>query len=266
MVYDAADGYDLMFGGTLGNATWAYAGGRWTQLHPTTHPPARAWPALTYDARHRYVLLFGGLFCGYGQPCTDTWEFRAGNWTQRNPATAPHPSYWVSMAYDPVDRYVVLFARSSGTWQWTGTDWVVVNTSVVPLTGKYMQYQMAFDPRDGYVVLAARSNFTCGASGRYCMMTASYVHGAWTQLANDSALQAGAWSMAYDPALGRLVLYGAQGRHFHPSQTWTFRGGRWTRVAPSRSPPRRMGGVVGYDRAGRDLVLFGTNGATWTFG
>lgn len=265
MVYDAAAGYDLMFGGSLGNETWAYAHGYWTQLFPANPPPARNYPAMTYDAAAHYVLLFGGLYCGaYSLPCRDTWEFQGGNWTQLYPATSPSPCYWVSMAYDPTDGFVVLFDRCQGTWVWNGTTWSALTTSVVPLTGKYQPFQMAYDGASGRVVLAALSNFS-NRAGRLFMMTAVFAHGNWTQLANTTALEGWGGPMAYDPQLGKLILFGAGGTSRTPRQTWEFGSGVWLQVHPARRPPRDAFDAMAYDPAGSSVILFAPNGTTWSF-
>jgi galactose oxidase-like protein len=79
MVYDAARGRVLLFGGNPGaptatNDTWEWDGSTWTRRTPATSPPGRFLHAMAYDtARHRAVL-FGGTG-GNSIPTGDTWEY-----------------------------------------------------------------------------------------------------------------------------------------------------------------------------------------------
>ncbi|MDE1821407.1 MAG: hypothetical protein KGI98_11265 [Euryarchaeota archaeon] len=73
----------VMFGGCtppvsqscpVGNATWTYNGGTWTNVTSTmtVAPAPRASVAMTNDSRDGYLLLFGGS-CGAGCATGDTW-------------------------------------------------------------------------------------------------------------------------------------------------------------------------------------------------
>ncbi len=115
MVYDAADGYLVLFGG---KDTWKFSAGTWTKI-TSTGPPDRYGPAIAYDTADGYVVLYGGVsgsLC-VGGPCgqhpnslhySDTWKFLDGSWTN---ITSPGPSArsGASMVYDDADGYVVLF-------------------------------------------------------------------------------------------------------------------------------------------------------------
>ena len=74
----------------------------WTQLSPDDAPPARFWPAMTYDAAHEEVVLFGGLVGGTMNG--DTWIWNGSNWILETPATAPSPRWTAGAAYDPQPR------------------------------------------------------------------------------------------------------------------------------------------------------------------
>jgi len=79
-------------------------------------------------------------------------------------------------------------------------------------------------------------------------------------------------AMAYDPAIGKLVLFGGAGTEWPPyGDTWYFNGTSWTQ---GPSAPPAMGGRVGagmvYDDALGKLVLFAGSGTkayndTWLF-
>jgi hypothetical protein len=83
--------------------------------------------------------------------------------------------------------------------------------------------------------------------------------------------------MAYDPDLGKVVLFGGQtdGRYLpddHLLNTWTYDGKTWTKPSPPTSPSARKGAALAYDPSIEKLVQFGgtTYSAilptdTWTY-
>jgi len=86
-------------------------------------------------------------------------------------------------------------------------------------------------------------------------------------------------TMAYDPEIGKLVLFGGYGGTVL-RDTWTFDGVTWTRLSPPESPPARANASMSYDPVTGTLILFGGwlggglsdntndtwsfNGTTWT--
>jgi PKD repeat protein len=133
LVYDAADGYVMAFGGeslapslpgNLGdNYTWVWSNNGWTNIsaNVTNAPPPRISTAMVYDATDGYVLLYGGRTilcdqnvtadCDYPPEAVptsyaDTWKYLAGNWTEVNSSSAPGYVPDPLLTYDPVDRGV----------------------------------------------------------------------------------------------------------------------------------------------------------------
>jgi hypothetical protein len=128
MVYDAWDGYIVLFGGqnstSVANfsvvplsSTWTFLAGNWTNITSTagTPPAARYSPAAVYDSFDGYMLLYGG-FNGTTK-WSDTWSFVGGVWTLLHPARSPGPDYFAAAAFDPVDNTVVYLSGTSGTGQ-----------------------------------------------------------------------------------------------------------------------------------------------------
>ena len=66
MVYDAAFGTIVLFGGVNGSAvlgdTWSWNGSNWTQLASagSGSPPTRDNASAAYDTVHEAIVLFGG--------------------------------------------------------------------------------------------------------------------------------------------------------------------------------------------------------------
>jgi hypothetical protein len=140
MVYDARDGYVLLFGGFTASGdlkdTWKYLGGRWTELSPATSPSVREGAGIAFDTKDNYVVLFGGL-SGTAGVLSDTWTWAAGAWTKLAPATHPTARAAPSMTYDAKDGYVVLFgglaagsAAQSDTWKFVGGVWTKLALTV----------------------------------------------------------------------------------------------------------------------------------------
>jgi len=124
MAYDSADGYVVLFSGSLKSGglypdTWTYLAGTWKNvslgLAPT--PPGLLAATLVDDTFDGYLLLFGGdSVLG---PSNATWGFTNGTWTQLQPAINPGTEYYAGAAYDPNANGVLLFGGVSGgtrTW------------------------------------------------------------------------------------------------------------------------------------------------------
>lgn len=83
-VYDATDGYLLLFGGVNGSVvlgdTWTFASGTWTKLTVSPSPGPTDAAGAAYDATDSLVLLFGGATAGSNLQ-DSTWIYRAGTWT-----------------------------------------------------------------------------------------------------------------------------------------------------------------------------------------
>ena len=136
LTYDGADGYLLLFGGSVNgrffNDTWRYHAGQWSNLTTAHAPAVRDQMFMAYDAADGYVLLFGGE---QGGPALgDTWEFSGGNWTEVFPSVAPGPHTTGTMAYDPETRSDLLFGGyDSGlyyndTWNWSAGQWQAIRS------------------------------------------------------------------------------------------------------------------------------------------
>lgn len=152
MVWDAADGYLLMYGGMSGqydihSDTWTFVGGQWHNLSLLSHPPPLLSPALAYDPVQGYVLLFGGASPApgleFGADQQQTWTYAHGTWTNLTSSirgAVPDGRILASMAYDPVDGHVVLFggwntttgALFGDTWDFLNGAWTLLFVSPSP--------------------------------------------------------------------------------------------------------------------------------------
>ncbi|MGA8537380.1 MAG: kelch repeat-containing protein [Thermoplasmata archaeon] len=304
LVYDAADGYVLLFGGWTvpsgGNSyfigdTWSYSNGVWTNLtgSQTTAPGARSGAAIAYDAADGYVILFGGESpsCHGGTNpsfpvCGDTWEFIGGKWTRLTPSIAPSNRSNAGMVYDVADGEVVLFGGTNelglnDTWTFSAGVWTNITTwsPHPPPTSPIASAGLTYDAGDGYLLL-----FGAGLSQAPWINndTWAFHAGLWTNL---TASVRGAPSpevggtLAYDPTYGVSVEFGGcltDDCSVLGGQTFTYVNSNWTARFPPQEPSPRDGSQMVFDSADGILLLFGgevvlgdsrgVTGDLWEFG
>lgn len=272
--YDPMDQYSLLFagdgGGGCASDTWTYANGVWTQLSPASSPSTRcADTSMAYDPVDGYVLLFGGTFNGvtFG----DTWSFVGGTWTNLTPSlsTSPPARWAASLAYDPVDNYMLLFGgvdssnrNLNDVWAFKGGAWTQITTTSAPSPRSFAG--LVYDPTDNGMITFG------GASDTW-----KFVGGAWTQLSpNTTPPSRWAPGMIWDSVDGYVLMFG--GWHDVSTtlqDTWKFSGNSWTQLSPSNSPSSRGGPVMTFDGTDGYPLLFGGQPAgcctlsdTWRFG
>ncbi|PYJ37734.1 MAG: hypothetical protein DME84_06430 [Verrucomicrobia bacterium] len=90
----------------------------------------------------------------------------------------------------------------------------------------------------------------------------------WVQLSTSPPARS-YLAMTYDPASGKIIMFGGFDGTTYLNDTWTFDGVTWTEVATNTRPPARAAAQMAYDSVTRKVVLFGgydgTNylGDTW---
>ncbi len=167
MVYNAAMGQTVLFGGRMGSSTelgdtWFWNGIGWGQFSGPGPSPREAH-AMAYDSARQRVVLFGGDtvdFFGNYSYLGDTWEFNGTSWSLV--ATGgPSPRSGHSMTYDASTGKVVLFGGGNGTgppynyfndtWEWDGVSWVQVSPASSP--GAKSGHSMVYDTNRSRVVM-----------------------------------------------------------------------------------------------------------------
>lgn len=139
-------------------------------------------------------------------------------------------------------------AASSVTYNWVKES---PATSPPPAYGV-----MAYDAASGQTILQASTTSAIPETWDWNGQD-------WTRLqaSEEPPALAGA-SLAYDPAIGNLVLFGGvdSGAQLL-NQTWVWNGSTWTQLDPATPPPARDNASLAYDPATDLLMLFGGNGA-----
>ena len=143
LVYDAKDGYVLLFGGGLPgtetylNQTWSYtAATGWINRTAASFNASNTPPfvgiipgQLAYDPILHSVLLFGGQHFWASPTAGDktanatlneTWLYSGGVWKNISTAQSPHPRFGAAMTFDVPEGAIILFGGLGGTGaKWT---------------------------------------------------------------------------------------------------------------------------------------------------
>ena len=303
MVWDAADGYVLLFGGINGGTylgdTWSFKGGRWTEIESVqatagqctqtsngatvSCPVPRAAMGMTWDGFDNYVALFGGF---NGADLGDTWKYSAGAWTELETpisgnscqyvgggtVSCPTPRQWAAFAdYYPNTGYAVLFggSGSSGaladTWEFQWGGWTALAPSAHPSARYGAATATEYGSGTGYVLLFGGF----GSSGSALSDTWEYEWQSggptWIQQSPSSHPSARGYANLGDgnPA----VLFGGDAGTSALGDTWTYQSGQWTQVTSSPSSPgvRNSLGIVD-DTADGYYVLLGGADLVYAYG
>jgi hypothetical protein len=277
MAYDPASQAIIVFGSNYHNDTWAWNGTTWTQVAdggspgcttacPDSPPPAYG-TQMAYDAATGQMVDFGGLPNYFSLPdlnLNDTWilSYRNGtySWAQVDDSgnagcttTCPDspPGRNVGqMTYDPATKQLVLWGGeenageangTNATWLWNGSTWNQVDDANGAAAG-------------------------CGES--------------WPAANPCPQSPPGrvGYGMAYDPALGEVVIFGGMNRFgvMEYNDTWGWNGTVWTQLDANPrcgdqyhpcvdSPPGRDTFAMADDGASNQVVMFGGGGFndTW---
>jgi hypothetical protein len=269
MVWDAADGYALLFGGYIKvsgvqqyygeSDTWTYMNGVWTNVTSTViggAPPDAANPSMAYDPFSQEVVLFGGASNVQGYDQAQTWTYHAGEWTNitNTAGTPPFPRAAAVLVADLADQQMVLFGGLSqnatreriyaqtDTWLFKDNAWNNITGQVSGSPPALIYAVGAYDPEEsGIVVLGTEF-----PGPPYVSSTYLYSAGKWTNLTaslpTPGPLQV-VGLFAYDPSVGAAILSSsveieADGPNYAVSPiTWAFYDGNWINITTTAGAP-----------------------------
>jgi hypothetical protein len=278
MVYDAAEGYVVLFGGDAApairsnadyldctNATWSFLAGTWTNLSiPGPPAPESCGPLLAYDPEISAVVAY--LQPNDTSTTAQTWEFAGGSWSRLNISTPALVASSDVMNYDGASESVILFGAnassvwgndSDSTWEFSGSSWQQVPTTPNPFNpgAPGQQPNAEYDPATGqFLLIQAGSLF-------------AFSDGVWSDLGALPFYYTPIFgAFDYDPAEGYSLLFGwiiPDGEVPKLGDTnftnWTYAyssNGGWSNVSvPGPSP--RMFPMMTFDAADGYLLLYG---------
>ena len=132
---------------------------------------------------------------------------------------------------------------------------------------------MTYDALDGYIVLF-------GGFSRLNIQppdTWIFSNDRWVNITSSAGVPPTpryGMGMTYDPVDSYVLAFGGgtagtcgQGNAADCNDTWSFRGGRWTKLSPATAPAPTWGAGMTYDAADRYVLLFGGSGnvGTWNY-
>lgn len=219
MVYDAHDGYLLLFGGLSANGTlgdtWKFAGGTWAIISTSGNstPSPRSFAQVTYLASSGSVVLFGGR-SESGTALSDAWTFSSGTWAPLATGSSPTPSarFGGVFANDPSTGAAILFGGSGAcgtfcgeTWAFSAQGWTNLTATAVPAPAGRTGTTFTYDPGRSTLVLFG------GTNGTSLSDTWGFAGGAWHPMTAGLTGSPGARNgsqATFDPLDGYLLLFG----------------------------------------------------------
>lgn len=247
-------------GSELGCPLFEYAA--WDDRNAKKSPAPRAETAMTYDARRRVSVLFGGTAGKQPASLDDTWLWNGSEW--KRVARERHPSARSghAMAYDGRRGVTVLFGGLAGTpggvvpsdetWLFDANQWRRIATIRAP--GPRAGHAMAYDAARGEVVLfGGRSK-----SGRPLRDTWSFDGASWVRVVPASSPSARfGHAMAFDDSRSEVVLFGGISRRRARDDTWVWNGTTWRQRKPAKSPSARSFHAMATKSPTCGVALFG---------
>jgi hypothetical protein len=138
MAYDAKSDRVLLWGGYKGmdNVIWAYdyntntwTNTRYSKIKSTNGPVAAASPEMVYDPDTDLVYVYvGNQFLSY--------DYNNNQW-QDYLTTPPGERHDFQLAYDPINKRLILFGGTHDYGTWLNDLW-----SFDPTTGKYGKWTL----------------------------------------------------------------------------------------------------------------------------
>lgn len=259
--YDLSRGTWLVYAGftTSLPSTWLFDGRDWTDVSSF---PAPDPGGLVYDAsRMRHVLFEDSQDSRGGLSTTpfETWEWH-GTWQRMTPTASPPPRYFPAMAYDPVNRGVLLHGGiafgvpgpRNDTWLWDGRDWTQLAPATVP--PEFEEPRMTTDWRHARIVMYSSPPPRQGGPAQTWVWDGRD----WARVSTsiDPGPRA-AFGMTYDWARDRIVVFGGIAPAGCRNDTWEFDGSHWRQRVTVLAPSRRHSFAMGYDPLRRRVMLFG---------
>lgn len=283
MVYDAARGNVLLFGGIyqvpndyeMSDESWVYDGSTWAPAPQTGLGPGERYElGLTYDASRQRVVLYGGG--NFEEQLDDTWEYDGVAWSEVTPPLSPSPRTAPKLVYDQARNVTVAFggyrpfAEMLGdTWELDGAVWTDVTPPAAPPARGY--FGMAHDSSRQLTVLFGGTVDRTSALGD----TWEFDGRGWVETSPaGSPPPREQPTMVYDAFREQIVMFGGGSVEAGTLQndTWRYVDGQWEEVLPAQSPSSRTSHTMAYDPirdrvvlfGGRSVVAFGLSD-TWEF-
>ncbi len=261
MAYDSRREVIVMLGGDNEvhdvvslRQVWEWDGQRWNHTADVTGGPSNTQRAeMAYDSWRGVIVV--RAWRSPGPP--ETWEFDGLNWTLR--ATGGPQGAEAAMTFDSRRGVSVLWGSAAGgTWEWNGNSWTFRDAG--PPSGGL---ELAFDEGRGVTVALGVANNQAE--------TWEWDGQIWERVAVGGLSRRFDHAMAYDAALGEVLVYGGHVGGLELDDAWAWNGTSWRFVSAGQPSPRAFHGMA-YDAVRGAAVVFGGSpepnrefSDTWTF-
>jgi hypothetical protein len=227
MAYDAPTQKIVLFGGFDGanylDDTWLWDGATstWTNANPSASPPPVTGSMLFTDPLNGHVDKYGGFKPPFYT--SSMYQWTGTTWQPLNPTTTPSARAASAVALDRQHHNVVLFGglgsiAPTNTWTWDGNNWMVHTPATQPPLR--FDSSAAFEPHLGNVVLFGGGSQSDGSA---LDDTWRWTGTDWQQLTPvHTPTPRDLFALAYDDAIGSLVLFGGSGAGGLLDDTWWF--------------------------------------------
>jgi len=229
-------------------------------------PAAREGAALAYDDANRTLVMFGG-YGSNNAPLGDSWSWDGNHWSQLSPPTSPPPRSFGALAPDGLGNLILFGGGAANadspqgdTWKWTDCSWTQLHPASSPRAWSALS---SWDPRSRQLLLIQ-------FSPDHSVTTWLWSGSTWSQLqpAHSPPWREDA-GMAYDPARGRVLVFGGFPQlGLTLTDTWAWTGADWMQLQPAHHPSEGIGNL-GTTRDGLvwhegDRQTWLWNGSDWT--
>ena len=255
-------GAAVAFGGSVQEddfaVAWQWSGTTWEpQDHVAVAPAVTAAAGVVHDPLTGGAVSFGGVITP-----DQTWRWDGVSWSRLRPPSSPPKRVLTALADDPGRHRVLLFGGAApagpelaDTWTWDGRTWTEQHPAhSPPASGAAV---MAADPAHGVVVLVE----LCCQAGVLAGSVATWTWDGrdWSRplLAQQPPSPSGA-GMAYDPATRRMLYASGIDPRVpdrSPSETWSWDGRTWTRIASLPRPPSTLARLATDSSTGHVVAL-----------
>ncbi len=159
---------------------------------------------------------------------------------------APHAGAH-GVAYDSRRGMTMVYGDrgpdSTTLWGWDGAKWRAFRE---PGPGLRRHIKLAYDPvRDRLVMYGG---FIDNATYSLMADTWEWDGSRWERVATDGPGPRASYSLVYDPARQRVVMFGGLSKDSTYGDTWSWDGRRWAKLADT-GPSRRFEAGLSFDAA-----------------
>jgi hypothetical protein len=223
----------------------------WTQLFPSSSPPALGLAGVAYAQKSGQAVVFGGITKTTWSD--ETWIWTGDIWRKAAPATHPPAREKLAMAYDEARDRVVLFGGRDATsvfadtWEWDGATWQQLQPAHHP--SARCCHAMAYDEVSQRVFLSGGWN---EKTGQFSADVWAWDGSDWHEQPAPGLPANAAHMLVTSPAEEKLISI--------PStdlmNTYEWNGKGWQEI-PAFPAPARADARSAYDARNRRILLFG---------